>query len=273
MQIPEFNSFTKQTEPDEWYKTIRKRWLDLHVEDTSSKIKELLSNASHLESMAQGDSSFFMIFNTLKFEVIYLGSNFEACCGYTEEEVTENRIKFFFKKLHYSQLGFFIKLYNLIHYIKNKIPSDAKKEFSTFTACGLNFQHKSGQWRKILMRVYPLELLENGAISLQLVHVQDVTNLTKSNDYWMYSAFGNNPRYMISYLSAGLGRQTLGAMFTEREMEVLRMVAEGQQTSEIAKQLFLSPFTVEKHRKNMISRLGARDTVALAELCKKAGIL
>lgn len=50
---------------------------------------------------------------------------------------------------------------------------------------------------------------------------------------------------------------------TEREKEVIKLVAKQFKTSEIAEKLSLSHHTVETHRKNLISKLNVRNTAGL----------
>ena len=50
---------------------------------------------------------------------------------------------------------------------------------------------------------------------------------------------------------------------TTREKEILSLLVEGLTSSEIAKQLFISPRTVDKHRTNLLKKLGQRNTAGL----------
>ncbi len=50
---------------------------------------------------------------------------------------------------------------------------------------------------------------------------------------------------------------------TSRELEVLELITKEYTTTEIAEQLFLSTRTVEGHRKNLISKLGVKNTAGL----------
>lgn len=52
-------------------------------------------------------------------------------------------------------------------------------------------------------------------------------------------------------------------MLTRREIEVLKLIAEGLTNQEIADKLFVSASTVDSHRKNLISKLLAKNTAAL----------
>lgn len=51
---------------------------------------------------------------------------------------------------------------------------------------------------------------------------------------------------------------------TERELEILKLIAEQKNTKEIADQLFISVNTVETHRKNLIKKLQVKNVVGLA---------
>lgn len=55
---------------------------------------------------------------------------------------------------------------------------------------------------------------------------------------------------------------------TQREQEVLKLVSEGATTAAIAKQLFISPQTVETHRHNLMQKFRVSNS---ASLIKKAG--
>jgi DNA-binding NarL/FixJ family response regulator len=58
---------------------------------------------------------------------------------------------------------------------------------------------------------------------------------------------------------------------TEREKEVLTLIAREMTTNEIADKLFLSFHTVETHRKNLISKLQVRNTAGLVKYAVQQG--
>ncbi|HCA84994.1 MAG TPA: DNA-binding response regulator [Streptomyces sp.] len=62
-------------------------------------------------------------------------------------------------------------------------------------------------------------------------------------------------------------------VLTDREEEVLKLVAEGNSTKEIAATLFISAKTVERHRANMLQKLGLRDRLELTRYAIRAGLI
>ncbi len=62
---------------------------------------------------------------------------------------------------------------------------------------------------------------------------------------------------------------TLLRQLTEREIEVLRLVAQGFSSTEIGAQLFISPRTVDTHRNNLIQKLGVNGIAGLVQFAIK----
>ncbi|MCO5237317.1 MAG: response regulator transcription factor [Chitinophagaceae bacterium] len=60
---------------------------------------------------------------------------------------------------------------------------------------------------------------------------------------------------------------------TKRETEILRYIAEGLTNNQIAEKLFISPSTVDTHRKNMITKLRVSNTAALVKLAVEQGLV
>ncbi|MES2693272.1 MAG: response regulator transcription factor, partial [Verrucomicrobiota bacterium] len=68
-------------------------------------------------------------------------------------------------------------------------------------------------------------------------------------------------------------KPTLQVPLTEREQEIARMVAAGQMSKEIAAKLNLSVRTVEKHRANIMEKVGVREVASLTRWCIQAGLV
>jgi DNA-binding NarL/FixJ family response regulator len=64
----------------------------------------------------------------------------------------------------------------------------------------------------------------------------------------------------------------LTALLTERECEVLRLVAAGMSNGEIAGHLRISPATAKTHVAHLLTKLDARDRVQLVILAYQAGL-
>ena len=62
-------------------------------------------------------------------------------------------------------------------------------------------------------------------------------------------------------------------VISEREQEVIKLIAEGYTNNEIAVKLFLSPHTVNTHRKNIMTKLGVNNTAAIVMYAVKTKLV
>ena len=68
-------------------------------------------------------------------------------------------------------------------------------------------------------------------------------------------------------------QQSLIRQLTEREIEVLKLIAQQYTSEEIAKKLYIARSTVDTYRKNLIAKLKVRNAVGLALFAERNGML
>jgi DNA-binding NarL/FixJ family response regulator len=69
------------------------------------------------------------------------------------------------------------------------------------------------------------------------------------------------------------GRDDDFDVLTPRELEVLKLIAEAKTSKEIAAELVISVKTVERHRANILEKLGMRDRVELTRYAIRRGLI
>jgi DNA-binding NarL/FixJ family response regulator len=62
-------------------------------------------------------------------------------------------------------------------------------------------------------------------------------------------------------------------VLTPRELEVLKLIAEAYTSKQIAEALFISVKTVDRHRQNILDKLGMRDRVELTRYAIRRGLI
>ncbi|MGB6036035.1 MAG: response regulator transcription factor [Cryomorphaceae bacterium] len=60
---------------------------------------------------------------------------------------------------------------------------------------------------------------------------------------------------------------------SEREQEIITLIAEGHTNTTIAEKLFLSPHTVNTHRKNIMHKLGVKNTASIVMYAVKSNLV
>lgn len=83
-------------------------------------------------------------------------------------------------------------------------------------------------------------------------------------------------RYLSPRIQDRLIAERDGAVssdLTPRQTEILRLVASGQTTKQVARTLGISPKTVEFHRAQIMQRIGANDVTALTRYAMQHGLI
>lgn len=80
---------------------------------------------------------------------------------------------------------------------------------------------------------------------------------------------------LIEHLTKGTKPQQAkaGVPLTRRELEVLRLIAEEYSNPEIAEKLYISIRTVDTHRRNLLEKLGVKNTAGLVKYAIKHGLI
>lgn len=69
------------------------------------------------------------------------------------------------------------------------------------------------------------------------------------------------------------GQSEINTELSKREIEILKLIVQEMTTKEIAEKLFISESTVETHRRNLISKLGVRNTAGLVRYAMENKII
>jgi DNA-binding NarL/FixJ family response regulator len=109
---------------------------------------------------------------------------------------------------------------------------------------------------------YAMELMSEGAAGLGYLLKDRVANLQEFTDAVRRVAAGGSviDPEVVSRLVGRARRASPIDALSEREREVLALMAEGRSNQAISEGLFLSPKTVEGHVRNIFTKLGLADT-------------
>jgi DNA-binding NarL/FixJ family response regulator len=123
---------------------------------------------------------------------------------------------------------------------------------------------------------YLFEALKAGASGYVLKSVADrdlveACRATMRGEPFLYPAAVS--ALIRAHLDRGRDGDLPEDILTPRESEVLKLVAEGHSTREIAEELVISPKTVERHRANILEKLGMRDRVELTRYAIRRGLV
>jgi DNA-binding NarL/FixJ family response regulator len=81
------------------------------------------------------------------------------------------------------------------------------------------------------------------------------------------------PRAVKALVRAFLDSDETSEPLSPRELEVVKLIAEGYTSREIAEELVISEKTVDRHRSNVLEKLGMRDRVELTRYAIRRGLV
>ncbi|MBO2462371.1 response regulator [Actinomadura violacea] len=123
---------------------------------------------------------------------------------------------------------------------------------------------------------YLFEALKAGAAGYVLKSLADRDLITACRAAMRGEPFlypGAVTTLIRTYLDqAGAGRDP-DTVLTPREEEILKLVAEGHSSKEIAATLVISVKTVERHRANILAKLGLKDRLELLRYAIRTGLI
>lgn len=237
----------------------------------NAKYEEMTKLLGHFAAM---NKQFISIFNTKSQRILFHSGNYSDILGYTvkDEDYRRWSALYWMRDMPIEQSWFFVQMSQF--YRKTMQPLiKAAGGSGTMDWCIHNFKLKApgSPLRHITLKSTALDLQPNGSLFIVLTMMKDVSGLLKDENLWwaQFTANGSE-KYLYHQKRKKFIKQ---GILSERELQILKLIAKGYDSKAIAENLELSIHTVEKHRKNMLENTGLKDSSALLQICEFTGIL
>ena len=112
----------------------------------------------------------------------------------------------------------------------------------------------------------------NGYLLKSMEREELIEAINKVMDGSVYLSKAANEKILQQLQHYDLSQKNIPVL-THREKEILQLLSEGMTSSEIAGKLFLSNYTIDTHRKNMLQKFNVHNTQSLINAVRKLGIL
>ncbi len=99
-----------------------------------------------------------------------------------------------------------------------------------------------------------------------------IREVAKGKKHFSRNTSKKIPQYQVDEKDGKIHRKQT-ACLTEREIEVLQLIAEGNANKQTAAHLGISIKTVEKHRQHLMEKLNIHDTASLTRYAVSAGLV
>jgi len=232
--------------------------------DTSSlqQLKDLYSNVQF------DNNVIFALYDHRKASIFYVSDNVERISGYKTSTIINWKGLFLFKGLHYTHYSFaFSSIRRMPPFYIRQAPEERKS--IQICACGIKAVYANGEIRRVFLKNKTLLLDDKGVVDVSVFFLEDITHLIKGDNYWYRVSCQTDELVYINQR----GKKIFSHLLSEREKQILLLIEQKKTTKQIADLMYLSTLTIDTHRKNMLSKSGAKDTTALIHICKMANII
>ncbi len=141
-----------------------------------------------------------------------------------------------------------------------------KKKYPSVKIIILSMHKQSDMIHKLIQKEIDGYLLKNADVS-ELDHA--IRKVISGEKFFAPSIMNS---YMNSLFSPSKIKKS-EIKLSKREKEIVKLIANEYTNQEIAEKLFLSPYTVETHRKNILRKIGAKNTAGIVKYAIQHNIL
>jgi DNA-binding CsgD family transcriptional regulator len=229
---------------------------------------ELIEQVAHL--FAAGSFYYFIFnFHSKEIEVVHEGT--KAVLGLDPKELTLGKLTDIM--LEEDQAKIHEKEMTAGNFLFNTIPPEDIPLYKVVYL--IRLQHADGTYKTILHQSKTIVSTEDGKIQQVLVIHTDVTYLNIPFDHKV--SFISNKRPSYYALKTGFDfipiEENCSKHLSQREKEIVKKLSEGKNFNEIAASLFLSPHTINTHKRNILKKVGCKNTTELVARCIREGII
>jgi DNA-binding CsgD family transcriptional regulator len=244
-----------------------KLWLDYsknqQLEDNFDKS---IIEKSPIGILSRSSQIVISVFQNKTQKAEYISPNVKDMFGYNETSDSLLGMMLWMKLVVWEHIFYPIYAFRIHQKFMKAIPMNERINVKIFY-CGLKLKNRWGRILRLFVQTNPLETDEESEAVRTLSLCHDIAPYLKNNDWWIRYSYGEKPQKVKYHHSVG-NKSFDHDILSEREIEILKLIAEGYESKEIADKLFLSKVTIDTHRRNMIERMGVIDTTALMHLAK-----
>ena len=243
---------------------------------TGEAIKQHIENQVMIDKLLPDSASFFIVFETSNPDsppiYHFMGKQQKNVSGYTNEEFIEGGFELWLQSIHPDELEIVVdKVYpKFMDSVVKTAPEDRSKYKFQYN---YRFKRKDEQYLNLLEQLYILEVDQDGKPALILSNVVIIGRGEKLPIRVSAKSITDEGFVETVYSEVFPVVNSEIPDVTDRELDILRNLATGKTSKQIGKELFISPHTVDTHRRNLLKKLNCKSVVELVQLAFKNGLL
>lgn len=128
---------------------------------------------------------------------------------------------------------------------------------------------KNGEFIKVLRTSTTFETNNDDNMISNVSTITDISFLNIGDRVeWDFESIGLDKEKFRTYIT-----KSFSSYFSERQLEIIRLIAQGHSSISIGQKLFISKHTVDTHRRILLQKSNSKNTVELLNFCTHNGII
>lgn len=190
------------------------------------------------------------VINYEKMGFDYVSDNPLFLGGYTAEEVLNMGYEFYFKNVPENDLELLTAINNAGFDFYDQLPPDERTQYSI--TYDFHLTNKEGKQLLINHKLTPLFLNADQKV-WKAICVVSISHQKNAGNVFIYKQ-GSADRWELDTVK-NVWRKSLKPQLNKRELEVLRLHAQGFLINEIAEKIFVAPDTIKYYRRRIFEKL------------------
>lgn len=233
-------------------------------------IEEVTSDQLHklLKRYSGGFGTFsYAIMDFSSAEFLYVADDIDRIWGYPAEAFLDQGVLFLLDFFPAEHQDAHFKISTVAWNYGNSLSAE-KRLYATANFDNIN-RRKNGDLFRILTRQITIKLDGDGKIWLTLAIFTDISHIKKPDikDQPRLSYYIPKTGEFVIYNPSTESMINLNSL-TDRERDILRLSAQNKTAGEIADELYISPYTVQTHRSNILEKTGCKNLAELVYFSK-----
>ncbi len=239
---------------------IYREVFETYQEFSGTVVEAHINRLREIDKILPPSSTFFIITNTSKGTFEFVSKNFEYALGLDRKKMLAEGVPYWLNHMHPEVLPTWISILgDLMDYTMVKIPEKERMRIQYQWTYKVRTQ--SGAYANLLEQTIPLYLDGVGKPIIGLAHLAVIGYDEPLPLRSAVRRMNNNDQYETLRVRSYDAQQLLSDQLTARERDVIRLLALGNSSREIAKKLFISVHTVDTHRRRILKKLNCSSTV------------
>jgi DNA-binding CsgD family transcriptional regulator len=241
-----------------FYNEAQKVWSRITKNAVSNDAAFDLGLQKKILDFFQVGNYYYYIFDIKNLRFEYLSPEIKTLLGYDAAGID---VEFFMSKIHPDDQPVFLNHENTVVDFFSQLPHEKFKKYKV--SYDYRVRSSSGDYVRILQQVVVLQCDENKNLLQTLGVHTDISHLKTSNQS-VLSFIGLDGEPSFYNVEVRKLYKPSRGIFTKREKQIVELLLIGKQTADIAQTLSISKFTVDTHRKNILTKTKTKNTLELA---------